>query len=111
MGSQAAGARRAAVRRRPPGAAGIRWDRVGRLALIAMLGVIVLLYISPVKHWIQQSATADHQQQRLNELKQENHKLEGRLNYLKRPESIDREARRLGMVKRGERAFVLPKGR
>jgi cell division protein FtsB len=109
MGSQAAGAHRAAVRRRPPGAAGIRWDRVGRLALIAMLGVIVLLYVSPVKHWIQQSGTADHQQQRLNELQEENQRLEGRLNYLRRPESIDREARRLGMVKRGERAFVVPK--
>ena len=42
----------------------------------AYLGVIVLLYISPVKHWIQQSATADHQQQRLDELQQENRKLE-----------------------------------
>src|SRR3712207_2704147 len=111
MGSQVAGARRAAVRRRPPGAAGIRWDRVGRLALIAMLGVIVLLYISPVKHWIQQSGTAEHQEQRLNELQEENSRLEGRLNYLRRPESIDREARRLGMVKRGERAFVVPNGK
>ncbi len=74
-----------------------------------MLFVIVLLYISPVKHWVQQSGTADHQQQRLNELREENRRLEGRLNYLKRPDSIDREARRLGMVKRGERAFVVPR--
>ena len=111
MGSQAAGARRAAVGRRPPGASGIRWDRVGRLALIAMLGVIVLLYISPVRHWIQQSGTAEHQEQRLNQLQEENRRLETRLNYLKRPDSIDREARRLGMVKRDERAFVVPQGR
>lgn len=109
MGSQVAGARRAPVRRRPPGAAGIRWDRVGRAALVAMLGVILLLYISPVKHWIEQSGTAEHQQQRLHELQEENRRLETRLQYLKRPESIDREARRLGMVKRGERAFVVPK--
>jgi cell division protein FtsB len=108
MGSQVA-ARRPAVRRRPAGVSGIRWDRVGRVALVAMLLVIVLLYISPVSHWIQQSGTADHQQQRLDELKQENARLEGRLRYLKRPDSIDREARRLGMVKRGERAFVVPK--
>ena len=74
-----------------------------------MLLVIVLLYISPVKHWIEQSGTAAHQQQRLDELRQENARLEGRLRYLKRPDSIDREARRLGMVKRGERAFVVPK--
>ena len=76
-----------------------------------MLGVIVMLYISPVKHWIQQSGDRHHQQQRLDELKTENRRLEGRLRYLKRPDSIDREARRLGMVKRGERAFVVEKGR
>ena len=99
------------MRRRPAGASGIRWDRVGRLALLAMLGVIVLLYVSPVKHWIQQSGTKQDQQQRLDELKRENTRLESRLRYLKRPDSIDREARRLGMVKRGERAFVVPKGR
>jgi cell division protein FtsB len=109
MGSHVAGARRPAVRRRPPGAAGIRWDRVGRVALVAMLFAIVLLYIAPIRNWIQQSGTAKHQQQRLDQLKQENARLQGRLNYLKRPDSIDREARRLGMVKRGERAFVVPK--
>jgi cell division protein FtsB len=111
MGSHVAGGRRGAVRRRPAGVAGIRWDRVGRLALVAMLGVIVLLYISPAKNWMQQSGTKADQQQRLNELKSENARLESRLRYLKRPDSIDREARRLGMVKRGERAFVVPKGR
>jgi cell division protein FtsB len=99
------------VRRRPAGAGGIRWDRVGRVALVAMLFAIVLLYVAPVRNWIQQSGTADHQQQRLDQLKQENARLKGRLGYLERPDSIDREARRLGMVKRGERAFVLPKDR
>jgi cell division protein FtsB len=112
MGSHlAGGTRRAAVRRRPAGVAGIRWDRVGRLALVAMLGVIVLLYISPAKNWMQQSGTKENQQQRLDELKRENARLESRLHYLKRPDAVDREARRLGMVKRGERAFVVPKGR
>lgn len=111
MGSHSAGARRPAVRRRPPGAGGIRWDRVGRLALLAMLLAIVALYISPVKHWIQQSGTAEHQEQRLDELQRDNARLDSRLRYLKRPDSIDREARRLGMVKRGERAFVVPKDR
>jgi cell division protein FtsB len=99
------------VGRRPAGVSGIRWDRVGRLALVAMLGVIVLLYVSPVKHWIQQSGTKQDQQQRLDQLKQENSRLESRLHYLKRPDAVDREARKLGMVKRGERAFVVPKGR
>jgi cell division protein FtsB len=110
MASHVAGARRPAVRRRPAGVGGIRWDRVGRLALLAMLGAIVLLYISPVENWIQQSSTAQHQEQRLRDLQRENASLESRLRYLQRPDAIDVEARRMGMVKRGERAFVLPKG-
>src|SRR4051794_35216733 len=110
MASHAAGARRPVIRRRPAGS-NIRWDRLGRFALLGMLGVIVLLYLSPVKHWIQQSRTQAHQEQQLRGLQQENARLEGRLRYLERPDSIDREARRLGMVKRGERAYVLEKGR
>ena len=87
---------------------GIRWDRVGRVALVGMLGVILLLYISPVNHWLKQTSTKQDQEQRLERLQQEHDRLSGRLHYLRKPESIDREARRLGMVKRGERAFVVP---
>jgi hypothetical protein len=29
----------------------IRWDRLGRLALLGTLFVILMLYISPAKHW------------------------------------------------------------
>jgi cell division protein FtsB len=76
-----------------------------------MLGVIVLLYVSPVKHWIQQSRTQAHQEQELRGLQRENARLEGRLQTLRAPGAIDREARRLGMVKPGERAFVLEPGR
>jgi cell division protein FtsB len=110
MASHAAGARRPVVRRRPAGS-NIRWDRLGRLALLGMLGVIVLLYVSPVRHWIQQSRTQTHQQEELHGLQQENARLKGRLDYLQQPGSVDREARRLGMVKRGERAYVLESGR
>ena len=50
----------------------IRWDRLGRLALLATLFVILLLYISPAKHWLQQSSTAGAQRQDLEELTKEN---------------------------------------
>ena len=44
---------------------GIRWDRVGRVALLSTLVVIVLSYASPARKWIKQSGTADHQKQEL----------------------------------------------
>jgi cell division protein FtsB len=91
----------------------IRWDRLGRLALLGTLFVILLLYISPAKHWWQQSRTAGAQKQELEDLTDENRTLEKRVRALRDPGALEREARRLGMVRQGERAYViegLPRG-
>ena len=86
---------------------GIRWDRVGRIALLTTLVVILLLYLSPAKHWIQQSRTAGAQQDELGELAEENKELKRRVRALRDPGTLEREARRLGMVRQGERAYVI----
>jgi len=86
---------------------GIRWDRLGRMALLGTLGVILLLYISPAKHWIEQSGTARAQSQELDQLKAENARLEQRARELRDPAALEREARGLGMVRQGERAYVI----
>jgi cell division protein FtsB len=91
----------------------IRWDRLGRLALLGTLFVILLLYISPAKHWWQQSRTAGAQKQELEDLTEENRTLKNRVRALRDPGALEREARRLGMVRQGERAYViegLPRG-
>src|SRR5436305_15342270 len=82
---------------------GIHWERVGRVALLGVLAVIVLLYIPPVAHWIQQSRTAARGQAQVRELRAERGRLRGRLRELSGPGAVEREARRLGMVKPGER--------
>ena len=88
----------------------IRWDRVGRLALLGTLFVILMLYISPAKHWWQQSRTAAAQEQELKDLTDENRALKERVRALSEPGALEREARRLGMVKRGERPYVVQGG-
>lgn len=102
-------ARRSTTARRSPTArrSGIRWDRVSRFALLAVLLVIVLLYVSPTKHWLEQSATAGRQRDELRDLARENRELKRRARELRRPATLEREARRLGMVRKGERAFVI----
>jgi cell division protein FtsB len=85
----------------------IRWDRVGRLALLGTLIVILLLYVSPTKHWLQQSSTAGAQRKELESLTQENKQLKGRVHALKDPGALEQEARRMGMVRQGERAYVI----
>jgi cell division protein FtsB len=92
-----------AARRR----SGIRWDRLGRVALLATLIIIVFSYASPARQWIRQSGTAGHQKQELSDLGSENRKLKQRLRALRDPGSLEREARRLGMVRAGERSYVI----
>jgi cell division protein FtsB len=86
---------------------GIRWDRVGRVALLATLIVIVFSYLSPARHWLQQSGTASRQKEELGELTAQKTRLEGRLRALRDPGALEREARRLGMVRVGERSYVI----
>ncbi len=85
----------------------IRWDRVGRLALLGLLGIIVLLYIPPVVHYATQYGTATEQRAELRSTEAENARLRGRVASLSRPEAVEREARGLGMVRRGERPFLV----
>ena len=77
------------------------------MGLLAVLGAILLLYVSPTKHWIEQSRTAGEQRSELRGLTRENRELERRIRKLRTPGALEREARRLGMVRRGERAFVI----
>ena len=86
---------------------GIRWDRVGRVALITTLGVIMLLYVSPALHWLEQSRTAGEQRTELSELTDKNRELKRRLRELRSPGALEREARRLGMIRIGERSYVI----
>jgi cell division protein FtsB len=92
--------------RKPPPAR-IHWDRLGRYALLIVLFAILLAYISPISHWLRQSQTAKNEEAQLAELQDENEQLKGRIADLKRPLALEREARKLGMIKEGERAYVI----
>jgi cell division protein FtsB len=108
MAAAAAGTR---SRRRAPARSqqrsSIQWHKVGRLALLFTLFVIVLLYIRPVAHWVQQRQTAAHSRSDLRDLQREHDRLEARLHQLSGTGAVEREARRMGMVRRGERPFVI----
>ena len=86
---------------------GIRWDRLGRVALLGTLLVIVLSYASPARQWLQQSGTSTRQKQELSQLVKQKHTLSRRLRALRDPGALEREARRLGMVRVGERSYVI----
>jgi cell division protein FtsB len=86
---------------------GIRWDRVSRVALLALLGGILLMYVSPAKHWWDSARTASAQSEELQHLEAENARLKERSQLLRDPDTLELEARKLGMTRSDERAFSI----
>jgi cell division protein FtsB len=85
----------------------IRWDRLGRWALIVVLGFVLYLYIGPAASWVSTYKDAKKKRADVAALKAENQHLRERRKELKDPASLEREARRLGMVKAGEKSYVI----
>ena len=85
----------------------IRWDRLGRWALIAVLAFVVYLYIGPAATWVSTYREAGRKRAEVAALKDENRRLRERRRELRDPQALEREARRLGMVKAGEKSYVI----
>jgi len=94
-------------RRKTGGPSGIRWDRVARAALLGTLGVVLLLYISPLHRWITQRNLAAQETQQLSQLQQQNKQLRSHIALLHNAAALEAEARKIGMVRRGEREYVV----
>jgi cell division protein FtsB len=88
-------------------AATVRWDRVGRVALLLLLGVVLLLYVNPAINYVETWQSANAKRNEVDRLKAENKRLQARRAALKQPATLEHEARSLGMVKPGERAYVI----
>lgn len=93
------------ARRRP--APGIRWDRVGRVALLIVLALLVLLYIKPASSYVSTWKESKQRKEEVRRLERENAALRARRAELRDDDALELEARRLGMVKPGERAYVV----
>ena len=86
---------------------GIRWDRVPGGWLVAIVLVMAALYVPPLHSYYQQRKETSAQKAQLQRLGKENRKLRARAKALRRASTIELEARRLGMVKDGERPYVI----
>jgi cell division protein FtsB len=85
----------------------IRWDRLGRWALIGVFALVLYLYIGPAVSWVQTYREAGRQREQVAALRAVNAQLRERKRRLSQPGALEREARRLGMVRAGERAYVV----
>ena len=101
---------RTAAARRP---LRIRWERVGRVLLVVVLTVVAGLYIQQGLAYLSARSQADQQEAVARQLARQNAKLAREQRSLGDPATIMAMARELGMVKPGERPFVvtgLPEG-
>jgi cell division protein FtsB len=88
-------------------ATGIRWDRLGRWALIAVFAFVLYLYVGPAVNWVSTYRQAGEKRAEVASLKARHAELVERRRELRDERALEREARRLGMVKAGEKAFVV----
>ena len=85
----------------------IRWDRLGRWALIAVLGFVVYLYVGPAARWVSTYREAKQKRAEVAALQAENRVLRAKRRALTAPGALERQARALGMVKAGEKSYVI----
>lgn len=85
----------------------VRWDRIGRLALLFVGLLLIYLYINPLRTYVSTWQEARAKREQVSQLRHEHAELVKRARTLRSAGSIEVEARRLGMVRADERAYVV----
>jgi cell division protein FtsB len=82
---------------------------VGRIALVLVLVLICISYVSPALNFFDAWRDSKTEHATLADLKAENAKLNQRLENLEGPDAAERGARKIGMVngEQGEAAYVV----
>ncbi len=85
----------------------LRWDRVGRVGLLVVLTVVAGLYVQHALAYLSTRSQADAQLAIVHRLTRENAGLVRQQKALNDPNMIEQDARSLGMVRPGERPYVI----
>jgi cell division protein FtsB len=85
----------------------VRWERVGRIGLLVVLGIVVALYVEHTMAYFHTRTQAEQQQAVVQSLERQNRQLTQQQKSLNDPATIVRDARALGMVRPGEQPFVI----
>jgi cell division protein FtsB len=87
--------------------AGVRWDRVGRVAMLCVLAALVYLYVSAGVHMLSTWRQAGHDKAAVAAMEREHAQLWHQHQVLSRPEALEVQARQLGMIKAGEQPYLV----
>jgi cell division protein FtsB len=101
-----AAAARPRARSRPTPAR-LRWDRLGRIAMLCVLGALLYLYASAGISLLSTWKEARQDSGQVATLERQHAALVAQHAALTSPGTLIEEARRLGMVRAGEHAYVI----
>jgi cell division protein FtsB len=85
----------------------VRWDRVGRVGLLVVLTIVVGVYVKQGLSLLSTRSQAEQQLAIVRHLRRDNARLVREQGALNDPATIERDARALGMVRPGERPYVV----
>jgi cell division protein FtsB len=88
----------------------VRWDRVGRVTLLVVLVVVMALYINQALTYFSVRSEAEQQMATALSLERQNRILIHEQQSLQQPETIQLDARTLGMIRQGERPYAITRG-
>jgi hypothetical protein len=103
-------ARRSSRQRRAPSvgvATGVRWDRVGRVAMLCVLGALVYLYLSAGIHMFSTWRQSSRDSAAVVAMEHEHRLLTHQHETLSKASTLEQEARQLGMMKQGEQPYAI----
>jgi hypothetical protein len=86
----------------------VRWDRLGRLAMLCVLAALLYLYLSAGIHMLSTWRQAHHDSATVVSMEREHKALVREHEALGRQGTVEAEARGLGMKKSGEQQYVIP---
>ena len=105
--SSRAGARTGRGTARAGTAPRVRWDKLGRMAMLVVLTALLYLYLSAGMHMFSTWGQSRHDKAAVATLEREHRVLARQHEALGRQNTIETEARQLGMKKANERAYVI----
>jgi cell division protein FtsL len=85
----------------------VRWDRLGRMAMLFVLAALLYLYLSAGLHMYSTWGQSRHDKATVASLEREHRTLARQHEALSRQNTVEAEARQLGMKQANERQYVI----
>jgi cell division protein FtsL len=85
----------------------VRWDRLGRIAMLGVLLALLFLYLSAGLNMLSTWGVSRHTASRVAEMQSEHKRLVGEHNRLSSQSNVEEQAQALGMQRANEQTYIV----